>query len=258
MHLRFFKADTPGHEPEAEEVYYLQVGEETTTLTCWQKFHDFYLPSQVFSDKGNIRRGSRLAKIRFAAANEAKPAAARQIEMASEDTTMESVVIDDAAGTVRGRVQIDKDQYQGARGRELEGIVECHAVLLLLQLLWSAPVARVRARRRTTMTSYARIQAINRKCGARTGGWGGERQGGSATSAYGRGRTRGCVAAAATGGSALASSGVVAKITKADDAYGVLREQLGGGSAIARGCGIRGGRGGAAVAAGRGASASVS
>ncbi|GMF56229.1 unnamed protein product [Phytophthora fragariaefolia] len=35
-----------------------------STWTCWDKFHDFYLPNGLFSDKGNIRRSSGLAKLK--------------------------------------------------------------------------------------------------------------------------------------------------------------------------------------------------
>eukprot|EP00644_Phytophthora_capsici_P018412 jgi/Phyca11/130133/e_gw1.91.135.1 len=35
-----------------------------STWTCWDKFHRFYLPSGVFSDKGNVRRSSDLAKFK--------------------------------------------------------------------------------------------------------------------------------------------------------------------------------------------------
>ncbi|ETO60264.1 hypothetical protein F444_21512 [Phytophthora nicotianae P1976] len=54
----------------------------STTSTCWDKFHQFYLPNGLFTDKGNVRRHSELAKLR----NEHEPrtqkprkVAARQI-----------------------------------------------------------------------------------------------------------------------------------------------------------------------------------
>ena len=40
-------------------------------LTCWQKFHDFYVGAQLFSAKGNIRKGTRI----YAWKQEAKRAA---------------------------------------------------------------------------------------------------------------------------------------------------------------------------------------
>ena len=36
---------------------------EDVTLTCWQKFHQFYLPAGLFSAKGNVRKSSRLYKL---------------------------------------------------------------------------------------------------------------------------------------------------------------------------------------------------
>ncbi|ETO58820.1 hypothetical protein F444_22796 [Phytophthora nicotianae P1976] len=36
----------------------------STTSTCWDKFHQFYLPNGLFTDKGNVRRHSELAKLR--------------------------------------------------------------------------------------------------------------------------------------------------------------------------------------------------
>eukprot|EP00644_Phytophthora_capsici_P019415 jgi/Phyca11/132651/e_gw1.199.3.1 len=35
-----------------------------TDLTCWEKFHRFYLPNELFSAKGNIRLTSELYKIK--------------------------------------------------------------------------------------------------------------------------------------------------------------------------------------------------
>jgi hypothetical protein len=35
--------------------------------TCWDKFHKFYLPKNLFMTKGNIRRGSLLALLKGAA-----------------------------------------------------------------------------------------------------------------------------------------------------------------------------------------------
>eukprot|EP00644_Phytophthora_capsici_P004525 jgi/Phyca11/111085/e_gw1.19.646.1 len=35
-----------------------------STWTCWDKFHRFYLPNGLFTDKGNVRRTSQLAKLK--------------------------------------------------------------------------------------------------------------------------------------------------------------------------------------------------
>ncbi|ETN15545.1 hypothetical protein PPTG_21955 [Phytophthora nicotianae INRA-310] len=36
-----------------------------STWTCWDKFHRFYLPNGLFSEKGNVRRSSDLAKLKM-------------------------------------------------------------------------------------------------------------------------------------------------------------------------------------------------
>ncbi|KUF87931.1 hypothetical protein AM587_10000599 [Phytophthora nicotianae] len=38
----------------------------STTSTCWDKFHQFYYPNALFKDKGNVRRHSKLAKLKDA------------------------------------------------------------------------------------------------------------------------------------------------------------------------------------------------
>ncbi|KAE9274247.1 hypothetical protein PR003_g29666, partial [Phytophthora rubi] len=48
----------------------------STTSTCWDKFHQFYYPSGLFTDKGNVRRHSKLAKLKNT--NESRPQAARR------------------------------------------------------------------------------------------------------------------------------------------------------------------------------------
>ncbi|RAW39533.1 hypothetical protein PC110_g4230 [Phytophthora cactorum] len=35
-----------------------------TTPTCWDKFHQFYYPNDLFTDMGNVRRHSNLAKLK--------------------------------------------------------------------------------------------------------------------------------------------------------------------------------------------------
>ncbi|DAZ96765.1 TPA: hypothetical protein N0F65_012342 [Lagenidium giganteum] len=35
---------------------------QETEWTCWQKFHDYYFPKQLFNNAGRIRRGSALFK----------------------------------------------------------------------------------------------------------------------------------------------------------------------------------------------------
>ncbi|OWZ24823.1 hypothetical protein PHMEG_0001 [Phytophthora megakarya] len=40
-----------------------------TTATCWEKFHQFYLPQNLFTDKGNVRRHSKLAMLKAAASD---------------------------------------------------------------------------------------------------------------------------------------------------------------------------------------------
>ncbi|KAG1711962.1 hypothetical protein DVH05_009202 [Phytophthora capsici] len=37
-----------------------------TTATCWDKFHNFYLGESLFTEKGNVRRHSRLALLKAA------------------------------------------------------------------------------------------------------------------------------------------------------------------------------------------------
>eukprot|EP00644_Phytophthora_capsici_P003417 jgi/Phyca11/116542/e_gw1.31.553.1 len=47
------------HDQPAEPWMY-----PSTTYTCWNKFHQFYLPNGLFTDKRNERRHSDLAKLR--------------------------------------------------------------------------------------------------------------------------------------------------------------------------------------------------
>ncbi|GMF43228.1 unnamed protein product [Phytophthora fragariaefolia] len=36
----------------------------SSSLTCWDKYHQFYYPQGLFTDKGNVRRGSELNKLK--------------------------------------------------------------------------------------------------------------------------------------------------------------------------------------------------
>ncbi|GMF19051.1 unnamed protein product [Phytophthora fragariaefolia] len=63
----------------------------STTSTCWDKFHQFYYPSGLFTDKGNVRRCSKLAKVKdthkLTSQAVRRPDAARQIAYGPEGTS---------------------------------------------------------------------------------------------------------------------------------------------------------------------------
>ncbi|KUF80703.1 hypothetical protein AM587_10003098 [Phytophthora nicotianae] len=55
-----------------------------TTATCWDKFHNFYVCENLFTDKGNVRRHSRLALLKAASTSEdtaPRPSVVRQIQI---------------------------------------------------------------------------------------------------------------------------------------------------------------------------------
>eukprot|EP00644_Phytophthora_capsici_P018907 jgi/Phyca11/132889/e_gw1.254.3.1 len=46
--------------PTLVEPYYCP----QSTWTCWEKYHRFYLPQKLFSEKGNLRKTSELFKMK--------------------------------------------------------------------------------------------------------------------------------------------------------------------------------------------------
>ncbi|GMF45551.1 unnamed protein product [Phytophthora fragariaefolia] len=63
----------------------------STTSTSWDKFHQFYYPSGIFTYKDNVRRCSKLAKLKdthkLTSQAVRRPAAARQIAYGPEGTS---------------------------------------------------------------------------------------------------------------------------------------------------------------------------
>ncbi|KAG3199523.1 hypothetical protein PC128_g5214 [Phytophthora cactorum] len=68
VHFHVFTTNLRGEEQEAPSVYRLGPAKPwmcpLTTPTCWDKFHQFYYPNDLFTDMGNVRRHSNLAKLK--------------------------------------------------------------------------------------------------------------------------------------------------------------------------------------------------
>lgn len=90
-------------------------------LTCWEKYHGFYLAKRLFTSKGNVSRGSELAQLRAASEPTAvtKPTVIRQISMPGGDTRPNEVGQDRNVtghdGELRGSVTFGVEEWQDER-----------------------------------------------------------------------------------------------------------------------------------------------
>ena len=57
-------------------------------ISCWKKFHSFYLPRQVFNHQGRVRKSSELYKMKVKAAKEAASNGPERIECEETETSL--------------------------------------------------------------------------------------------------------------------------------------------------------------------------